>query len=131
VQSLVAVADLASDPGYEARARRYLELAATPRAIEAAGRIVGDFLLAAYLATHERPIAHVVGPPDDPRTRALFDAAIAAADLRTRVELAAPSEGRYPYPGEPSLFACSLGACAAPVREPEAVAAALASLTDP
>ncbi|GAB4217194.1 MAG: hypothetical protein OHK0013_44430 [Sandaracinaceae bacterium] len=127
-QGLVAVADLANDRGYEERARGYLERAATPRAIQAAGRILGDFLLGAFLATHERPIAHVVGPPDDPRTIALFDAALRAADLRTRVELAAPSEGRYPYRGEPSLFACSLSACAAPVTDPDAVRGALAQL---
>jgi uncharacterized protein YyaL (SSP411 family) len=130
-QSLVAVADLSDEGGYEERARRYLERAATPRAIQAAGRIVGDFLLGAYLATHERPIAHVVGPPDDPRTIALFDAALAAADLRTRVEVAAPSEGRYPYPGEPSLFACSLSACAAPVTDPAAVRTALVGVAGP
>lgn len=126
-QALAAVADLSSERGYEERARRYLEAAATPAAIRAQGRIVGDFLLGAELLAGERAIAHVVGPADDPRTLALFDAALAAADLRTRVERAAPGEGRYPYPGAPALFACSLSACAAPVTDPTRVAEALRS----
>jgi uncharacterized protein YyaL (SSP411 family) len=128
-QALAAVADLAGERGYEERARRYLEAAATPAAIRSQGRIVGDFLLGAELLGRERPIAHVIGPADDPRTLALFEAALSAADLRTRVERAAPGEGRYPYPGEPSLFACSLSACAAPVTDPARVAEALRSFS--
>ena len=129
-QCLAAVSDLANDRGYEDRARRYLAAAATPSAIRAQGRILGDFLLGAHLVTHPRAVAHVIGPLDDPRTNALFDAALHAADVRIQLERVVPGEGRYPYPGEPSMFACSLDACAAPVSDPADVATSLASLLE-
>ncbi|MBX7194563.1 MAG: DUF255 domain-containing protein [Sandaracinaceae bacterium] len=129
-QSLAAVADLANERGYEDRARAYLVAAATPEAIRVQGRIVGDFLLGAHLVTHARAVAHVIGPADDPRTDALFEGALRAADLRVQVERVVPGEGRYPYPGEPSMFACGLDACAAPVTAPADVAPALRSLLE-
>jgi len=129
-QCLAAVADLSTDRGYEERARDYLVAAATPQAIRLQGRIVGDFLLGATLVTSPRAVAHVIGPREDPRTLSLFDAALAASDLRMQVELAAPGEGRYPYPDEPAMFACSLDSCAAPVTDPAQVARALRTLSE-
>ncbi len=129
-QCLAALADLSTERGYEERGRSYLVAAATPDSIRIQGRIVGDFLLGATLLTSPRAVGHVIGPRDDPRTLALFDAALAAADLRVQVELAAPGEGRYPYPGEPAMFACSLDACAAPVTDPAAVGRALRTLAE-
>ena len=129
-QSLAAVSDLANDRGYEDRARAYLAAAATPSAIRAQGRILGDFLLGAHLLTQPRAVAHVIGPLEDPRTNALFDAALRAADVRIQLERVAPGEGRYPYPGEPSMFACSLDSCAAPVTDPAQIDQALHSLLE-
>ncbi len=129
-QSLAAVSDLANDRGYEERARAYLAAAATPSAIRAQGRILGDFLLGAHLVSRPRAIAHVIGPNDDPRTTALFEAALRAADVRIQLERVGPDEGRYPYPGEPSMFACSLDACAAPVTDPTQIEQAVRSLLE-
>ena len=129
-QCLAAVADLSNDRGYEERARAYLAAAAEPAAIRVQGRIVGDFLLGASLVTHPRAVAHVIGPADDPRSDALFEAALRSADLRVQLERVLPGEGRYPYPGEPSMFACGLDACAAPVTDPDGVAPAIASLLE-
>ena len=129
-QCLAALADLANNHGYEERARAYLVAAAQPDAIRMQGRIVGDFLLGASLVTRPRAVAHVIGPADDPRTDALFEAALRASDLRIQIERVVPGEGRYPYPGSPSMFACGLDACAAPVSDPASVARALASLLE-
>jgi uncharacterized protein YyaL (SSP411 family) len=129
-QCLAAVADLANDRGYEERARAYLIAAAEPAVIRVQGRIVGDFLLGASLVSHPRAVAHVIGPADDPRTDALFEAALRAADLRVQLERVLPGEGRYPYPGEPSMFACGLDACAAPVTDPAQIDQALHSLLE-
>jgi uncharacterized protein YyaL (SSP411 family) len=129
-QCLAAVADLTNERGYEERARAYLAAAAQPAAIRVQGRIVGDFLLGASLVTHARAVAHVIGPADDPRTDALFEAALRAADRRVQVERVLPDEGRYPYPGEPSMFACGLDACAAPITSPDDVPGAIASLLE-
>jgi uncharacterized protein YyaL (SSP411 family) len=129
-QCLAAVADLANDRGYEERARAYLVAAAQPAAIRVQGRIVGDFLLGASLVSRPRAVAHVIGPADDPRTDALFEAALRSAELRVQLERVLPDEGRYPYPGEPSMFACGLDACAAPVTQPADVPRAIASLLE-
>ncbi|MCS6799163.1 MAG: DUF255 domain-containing protein [Myxococcota bacterium] len=126
-QSLAAIADLTADVGFEERARAYLSAAADAGEIRRSGRIVGDFLLGALLLRSERPMLHVVGPADDPRTSALFEASLRAADWRTRVERVPPDASRYPYPGRPCVYPCSLQACGRPVSDAEQVAPSLAA----
>lgn len=127
--SLAALADLTNEPSDEVRARAHLLAAARDTELTTLeDTALCDFVRSASLVTHERAVAHVLGPADDPRTDALFVAAQRAADARVQLERATPGQGRYPYPGEPVMFACSLSACAAPVADPEDVAAALRSL---
>lgn len=87
------------------------------------GRMIGEYLLALEALEATQLVLSVVGPADDARTRALFEAARAVPDPRCLVELGRPGASRYPYPGEPAVFLCSNEACSMPVTEPAALAA--------
>jgi uncharacterized protein YyaL (SSP411 family) len=91
-----------------------LRACARPSELRAMGRMAGEYLLALEHARSGYVLLSVVGP-DEPRTRALHDAALRFYDPTRLVELGRPGASRYDYPGEPAVFSCTHEACSMPV----------------
>jgi uncharacterized protein YyaL (SSP411 family) len=123
-RALLAMARLLDRDELREEATAALRAVAVLPNLRALGRKVGEYLMALELLSSGHAIAHVVGPRDDPRTLALWRAALAWPDPRRLVELRAPGEGRYPYPGEPSVFLCGEDSCSLPITDPSTLAAA-------
>jgi len=127
VLALDRLAALTGNAGYREAAERVLR-ACAPGATEH-GFFVATLALA--LDAHLDPPLHVVvvGPRDDPRTRALHRAALSAYRPGAVAHLYDPADaaGSVPAPavalasgrGEPRAFACSAAACAPPASDPE------------
>lgn len=95
-----------------------------------------DVLLAEDELRNEPVHVTIVGPKDDPRSAALYKAALAYPLSNKRAEWWDKREGKlanvdvdYPdYPDGPAAFACTSSFCSYPVTEPGAIAAQLDSL---
>ena len=117
-RTLVRLAFLDHDEDLRFAAERALRGVADPDVIAGQGRIVGEYLLALEELASSHVLLSVVGPADDPRSAALFQAALSVAEPRRLVELGRPGESRYPYPGEPAVYLCSESSCSMPVMDP-------------
>ena len=121
---------------------RYREIAeagmgylTSPPILDAFG-FLPDVLLAEDELRNEPVHVTIVGAKDDPRSAALFKAALAYPLANKRAEWWDKREGKlanidvdYPdYPDGPAAFACTSTFCSYPVTEPGAIAAQLDSL---
>jgi uncharacterized protein YyaL (SSP411 family) len=119
--------------------RRYREIAeagmgylGSPAVLEAYA-FLPDVLLAEEELRNEPVHVTIVGPKDDPRSAALFAAALAYPIAFKRAEWWDRSEGplanpdvAYPdYPDGPAAFACTRNFCSLPVTDPAEVAGQL------
>jgi len=92
-----------------------------------------DVLLAEEELRNEPVHVTIVGPKDDPRSAALYAAALAYPLAYKRAEWWDKREGRlanhdvdYPdYPDGPAAFACTRNFCSLPVTDPAAIAGQL------
>jgi uncharacterized protein YyaL (SSP411 family) len=92
-----------------------------------------DVLLAEDELRNEPVHVTIVGPKDDPRSAALFTAALRYPLAYKRAEWWDKREGRlvhhdvdYPdFPGGPAAFACTRNFCSLPVTDPASIAAQL------
>jgi uncharacterized protein YyaL (SSP411 family) len=106
---------------------------------EVARRFSTATVLLADLELRADPLhVTVVGPRDDPRSKALLSAALAEPAGYRRIELWDRREGplpredvRYPQLAEPAAFVCTAGRCSAPARTPEELRARLARHAPP
>ncbi|MCB9595554.1 MAG: thioredoxin domain-containing protein [Sandaracinaceae bacterium] len=128
-RALLAMARLTDREPYREAALAALRDACRPSALRSLGRMVGELLLALEAARDGYLVLSVVGP-EDPRTSALYDAALRIDEPTRLVELGRPGEGRYPYPGEPAVFLCSSQACSMPVFVPDELPSAVATFLD-
>jgi len=118
---------------------RYREIAeagmgflASPAILEAAA-FLPDVLLAEEELRNEPVHVTIVGGKDDPRSRALYAAALAYPLAYKRAEWWDKREGKlanpdvdYPdFPEGPAAFACTRNFCSLPVTEPAAIPAQL------
>ena len=118
---------------------RYREIAeagmgflASPAILEAAA-FLPDVLLAEDELRNEPVHVTIVGAKDDPRSTALYAAALAYPLAYKRAEWWDKREGKltnpdvdYPdFPEGPAAFACTRNFCSLPVTEPAAIAAQL------
>jgi uncharacterized protein YyaL (SSP411 family) len=95
-----------------------------------------DVLLAEQELQNEPIHVTVVGPKDDPRSAALYAAALAYPLPNKRAEWWDKREGKlanpdvdYPdYPDGPAAFACTVRFCSLPVTDPGAIAAQIGRL---
>jgi uncharacterized protein YyaL (SSP411 family) len=94
-----------------------------------------DVLLAEMEVTHEPVHVTVVGARRDPRSGALYRAALAYPTQYKRAEWWDKADGKLPnhdvdYPDypEPAAFACTRRFCSEPVTDPAKLAAALDAL---
>jgi len=121
---------------------RYREIAeagmgylTSPPILEAFG-FLPDVLLAEDELRNEPVHVTIVGAKDDPRSAALYRAALAYPLVNKRAEWWDKREGKlsnpdvdYPdFPDGPAAFACTSNFCSYPVTEPGAIAAQLDGL---
>ena len=121
---------------------RYREIAeagmgylTSPPILEAFG-FLPDVLLAEDELRNEPVHVTIVGAKDDPRSAALYKAALAYPLVNKRAEWWDKREGKlanidvdYPdYPDGPAAFACTSTFCSYPVTDPAAIPAQLDSL---
>lgn len=99
---------------YASAAMRALAAVGEPAAIEPEGRVVGMYLMALEEAMLPIVDVTVVGDPADPRTRALYDAALKWYEPRAVLEPSLPGE-RYPDLGKPAVYLCTDTACSTPI----------------
>ena len=103
---------------------------ASPAVLEAYA-FLPDVLLAEEELRNEPVHVTIVGPKDDPRSAALYAAALAYPLAHKRAEWWDKREGKlvhhdvdYPdYPDGPAAFACTRNFCSLPVTEPAAIEA--------
>lgn len=124
---LLALSHVEDEPEDRAVAERALTTLADVRRVAARGRQVGEYLLALEQLSDPYVMFSVVGPADDPATRALFDAAWRAYLPQGIVAFSPPETSRYPYRGRPAVYLCSDNACSSPVFAPDLLPAALAA----
>ena len=125
-RGLLHLSRLADDDRWAELAKRALR-SQTPATIRAAGRRVGDYLLALEELLGPYVLLSVVGP-DDEVTAALHRASFELPIPQRLVELDRPGEGRYPFPGQPAVFLCNESACSMPVSDPSELAAQAAAI---
>jgi uncharacterized protein YyaL (SSP411 family) len=113
------------DPAYRATAERTLTALSDASRVAARGRQVGEYLLALEQLEDPYVMFSVVGPPDDPATRSLFDAAWRTHIPQGIVAFSPPDTSRYPYRGRPAVYLCSDNACSSPVYAPNDLPKAL------
>mgnify|MGYP003336142821 CR=1 FL=1 len=105
---------------------------ASPAVLQAAS-FLPDVLLAEQELRNEPVHVTVVGPKDDPRSAALYAAALHYPLAFKRAEWWDKREGKlanqdvdYPdFPDGPAAFACTRNFCSLPVTEPAAIPAQL------
>lgn len=124
---LLTLSHVEDEPSYRTAAERALTELADARGVAARGRQVGEYLLALEQLSDPYVMFSVVGLPDDPGTRALFDAAWRAYLPQGIVAFSPPETSRYPYRGRPAVYLCSDNACSSPVFTADLLAAALAA----
>ncbi len=110
------------------RAKALLLRLGSGHRLEDQGRWLGEFVLAADEALEDASHLVVAGPRTDPRTQALFKAALESGRPNLAVILSDPAAGppRNPDLGFPALkvpaaFLCGKGTCSSPLKTPEAV----------
>jgi uncharacterized protein YyaL (SSP411 family) len=130
-RALLRLALLTDQARYHELALRALQGSADRAAITRIGRMAGEYLMALELAQLGYVRLSIVGPPSDARTEALRRAALALDDPRRVVDVHAPDEGPYPYPGEPSIFVCTSVACSMPITDPDQLASSLSLFLSP
>ncbi|MCA9605877.1 MAG: thioredoxin domain-containing protein [Myxococcales bacterium] len=128
-RALLVLARLDDSDRYREVAIAALRALARPTVLRRLGRMVGEILLALETLRDGHLVLSVVGP-EEPRTRALFEAALRLDEPTRLVELGRPGASRYPYPGEPAIFLCSATACSMPVYDPAELPSAVATFLD-
>ncbi|MCA9690652.1 MAG: thioredoxin domain-containing protein, partial [Myxococcales bacterium] len=119
--------DHTGDPlPYEPAARRAVTAMSAPETVASWGRIVGEYLLAIEDLLASPIDLTVVGDPGDPAAQALWAAALRIYEPRVSVELSPPG-ARYPKQPAPAVYLCDETTCSRPVREPAAIAEAVAA----
>lgn len=99
---------------------RTLRAVALPDIVRREGKIVGNLAVALETLTTGYVEFTVVGTPDDPAARALYDAGRTVYEPRKILHLEAP--GRYPDKGYAAMYICNEDVCSLPIADPEAVA---------
>lgn len=99
------------------------------------GLFASTLLIALDDLLHEPAHVTIIGPPDDPRTRALHEAALRAFRPDKIVSLHADGDRSIPFPevvramiasaSTPTAFVCAGTACAPPTSEPTALTATI------
>jgi uncharacterized protein len=124
-------------PAYREMAERAVRFLAGPGLAERRGVVAGLLLSDAELGGEPVHLT-VVGPKDDARARALFQAVVRYPALFRRTEWWDAREGPlprgdvvYPRTARAAAFVCAKTACSLPVYEPEAVAGAADRLLRP
>lgn len=119
------------DTRYRTIAENGMGYLTSPAVLEAAA-FLPDLLQAEAEMTHEPVHVTVIGPKDDPRSAALYRAALAYPATHKRAEWWDRREGalanpdvKYPDYPEPAAFACTRTFCSLPVTEPREIAAQL------
>jgi uncharacterized protein YyaL (SSP411 family) len=103
---------------YGSAAERALAAVGDPALVEPEGRVVGTYLLALEEALAPVVDVTVVGDRNDPRTNALWTAAVRWYEPRAVLEASAPGE-RYPDRGTPAVYLCTPTACSSPIVRAE------------
>jgi hypothetical protein len=123
------------DPVWKRRALGILRALDGPGALEGQGRWIGDFTAACLEAADEPAHLTVVGASEDPRTLALFTAALATFAANRVVVRHDPSWGapRHPDLGfppveAPAAFLCGKGSCSRALEDPGRLVEDLAAL---
>ena len=134
VRMLSQLSAHAGDRKYRAAAEAGMGYLASP-AIQDAADFLPDVLLTEMELTHEPVHVTIVGAKADPRSRALYRAALAYPTLHKRAEWWDKAEGKLPnhdvdYPDypEPAAFACTSRFCSKPVTDPALLAESLDAL---
>jgi uncharacterized protein YyaL (SSP411 family) len=125
----------AAQPRYREIAEAGMGYLASPPVIDAFA-FLPDVLLAEQELQNEPVHVTVVGAKDDPRSAALYAAALAYPLAYKRAEWWDKREGKlanpdvdYPdYPEGPAAFACTRSFCSLPVTDPAAIAAQIGRL---
>ncbi|MFN8012563.1 MAG: DUF255 domain-containing protein [Holophagaceae bacterium] len=123
------------DPAWRDRALGILRVLDGPGAVDGQGRWVGEFAAACLEASGEPAHLTVVGAAEDPRTQALFQAALATFAANRVVVRHDPAWGppRHPDLGfppvkAPAAFLCGKGSCSRPLTEAASLVEDLAAL---
>lgn len=99
------------------RAHQTLLAIGSPAQIEASGKVVGRWLIAAELYLGTQFDVTIVAPPGDPTGDALWQAALSLWEPRAALERSLPGQ-RYPDIGKPAAYLCSQTACSRPITDP-------------
>lgn len=102
---------------YREAAERALAAVGDAETIAGEGRIIGQLLLGLEAVLEPIVDVTVVGSLDDPRTRALHQAALRYPEPRAVLELGRPGD-RYPDIGKPAVYLCTESACSTPITDP-------------
>ena len=110
------------------RAKSLLSILGAGRKLEDQGRWLGEFVLASDEALEEASHLVVAGSREDPRTQALFKAALKSGRPNLVVILHDPASGPptnldlgFPPLKQPAAFLCGKGTCSSPLTTPEAI----------
>lgn len=104
-------------PTFIKTAERAIRAVSTEAMLKREGRVIGDLAVAVEIVTAEYVEFTVVGTPEHPQARRLFDAAKMYYEPRKLLHYELP--GRYPDLGRPAMFVCSQTACSVPIFEPK------------
>lgn len=124
------LAAYSGDPRHREIAEAGMGYLASPAVLEAYS-FLPDVLLAEEELRNDPVHVTIVGPKDDPRSAALYAAALAYPLAHKRAEWWDKREGKlvhhdvdYPdHPDGPAAFACTRNFCSLPVTEPAAIEA--------
>lgn len=119
---LLALSVIEHRPDRVEQARAILGGLASPRALAAAGRKVGEYAIALELSAQDPVALTVVGDPAAAATGRLVRAAVDYAEPRAVLVWQTSEEGEYPFdPGTPALYVCSSVSCSEPITDPARV----------
>lgn len=105
---------------FKVEAERAVRAVSVKNMLNREGRIVGNLAVALETLSAGYVEFTVVGDPDQPKAKALFEAARSYPEPRKILTFEKP--GRYPDSGTPSLYICSADACSVPIFEPDQIA---------